>query len=161
MAKSNPGKELFQRISSLEDEIKEGLKRGRVHIVGEIMGESVEVEAVTFESEEHRLLLPLPDEGRVLFMYPVRTSNPRRIYLELWAFLRGKAAGPLEVGSTVRGVLRKALEKRGYGVVWMNIRERGTSKTIEVLASKEGSRYRLVFEERKPNEFLLVEKENV
>jgi hypothetical protein len=153
-------KELFQRIRDIVPLVEEGLKYGVPHLVGEITsGEEpkVDVSVTVFENSHHKILLP--DSGVLLFMFPVDTPNPRRLFLELWMFLNGKSNGDtLEPGSVIRGVLKNALEKRGFEVVWMTVNENAEGGYVGVLATKGGIRYRMTFEKR-GGEFILLEKE--
>jgi len=160
MGRSVIRKELFQRISELSPLVKEGLEYGVPHLVGEITGgeePKVDVSITVFENSYHRILLP--DNGVLLFMFPADTPNPRRLFLELWMFLNGKSSGDsLEPGSVIRGVLKNALEKRGFKVVWMTVNENPEGGYVGVLATKGGIRYRMTFEKR-GGEFVLLEKE--
>ncbi len=160
MSKSVIRKELFQRVSELAPLVEEGLKYGVPHLVGEINGDEepkVDISIAVFENSHHRILLP--DNGVLFFMFPADTPNPRRLFLELWMFLNGKSSGDtLEPGSVIRGVLKNALEKRGFEVVWMTVNENSDMGYVGVLATKGGIRYRMTFEKR-GGEFILLEKE--
>lgn len=158
-------KELFQRIKDLSGEIEEGLKYGVPHVVGEILpggekGFTLNLSVATFVDSSHRILLK--DKGSVMFMMPVDDPNPRKAFLEVWDFLNGRFEGKtLEPGATIRGVLKTALQRRGYRVIWMNVIESKGGGYVEVIASKSGVRYRMTFEKRKTDEFLLIDMERI
>ncbi|EEB74543.1 hypothetical protein [Thermococcus sp. AM4] len=157
-------KELFQRIKSLAGEIEDGLRYGIPHLVGEIVLESddpsVELTVTVFSGSSHWILLR--EGNSVLFMMPVEGSNPRKAFLDLWAFLKGRGEGKrLEPGVTIKGVLKTFLQRRGYNVIWMNVMGGENSGYVEVLASKGEARYRMTFEKRKADEFVLIDMERL
>ncbi len=158
-------KELFQRVKSLGGEIEEGLKYGTPHLVGEIAPDSgrglrLDLVVTVFSGSSNKVLLK--DGNSLLFMMPVEDPNPRKVFLELWAFLNGRSESKrLEPGAVVRGILKSVLQRRGYSIIWMNVIGGENSGYVEVLASKGGARYRMTFEKRKADEFVLVDIERL
>jgi hypothetical protein len=95
-------------------------------------------------------------------MMPVEGSNPRKAFLDLWAFLKGRGESKrLEPGVTIKGVLKTFLQRRGYNVIWMNVMGGENSGYVEVLSSKGEARYRMTFEKRKADEFVLIDMERL
>lgn len=154
--------ELFKRVNELVDEIREGMKYGIPHLVGEITGgdvPKVELNVAVFNGSNHKFILT--DEKALLFMLPVDSPNPRRIFLDLWMFLNGKSSeSELEPGTRFRGVLKNALKRAGFEVIWMNVQEDNFGGYVDVLTVKEGERYRMTFE-KKGDEFTLLEAEKI
>ncbi|AJC71992.1 hypothetical protein X802_07355 [Thermococcus guaymasensis DSM 11113] len=158
-------KEIFQRVKSLREEVEEGLKYGIPHLVGELVPDSekgprLDLVVTVFSDSSNQILLR--DGNSILFMMPVDDSNPRKIFLELWAFLSGRTESKkLEPGTVVRGILKSVLQRSGYNVIWMNVIGGENSGYVEVLVSKGEARYRMTFEKRKADEFVLVDMERL
>ncbi|WP_232460847.1 hypothetical protein [Thermococcus gorgonarius] len=157
-------KELFKKVTYLAREIEEGMNYGVPHLVGEIeAGElpQVELSVVVFNGSYHRFLLKDEDERKLYFMLPVDSSNPRRVFMEIWTFLNGKTDGSVLIpGTKIRGILKSELSRRGFETIWMNVYEEGGIGYVEVLAVKENARYRMTFE-KTGNEFTLLEIEKI
>jgi hypothetical protein len=155
-------KELFKRITELTEEIKEGEKHGKPHLVGEVVGEDppkVELNVVIFSGQSHKILLK--DGNSLLFLFPVTSQNPRRVFLDLWMFLNGRESKDvLEPGATFRGVLKNVLKRQGFEVIWMSVQENHLGGYVEVIATRENSRYRMIFE-KKGDMFTLLQVERV
>lgn len=156
---------LFQRIRDLSDEIEEGLAYGTPHLVGEISRDSngdvnLDLRIVHFADASHRILLQ--EDNSVLFMLPINESNARKVFLELWSFLKGRPQGnDLGPGTSIKGVLKTALRRRGFEVIWMSVIGGDSRGYVEVIASKAEKRYRMVFERKSPDEFVLMEMEKM
>ncbi|ASJ03433.1 hypothetical protein A3L09_09250 [Thermococcus profundus] len=165
MSEARLRKELFQRVKELSEEIREGLNYGIPHLVGEISAGSngslqLEVNVALFSKSAHRFLLK--EEDSLLFMLPLDDYNPRRVFLELWSFLNGRSKGnALEPGTSIKGVLKTSLQRRGFEVVWMNVSGDESGGYVEAIASKAGQRYRMLFERKSPDEFILVDMEKI
>ncbi len=153
---------LAKLLSELWDEIEDGMKYGIPHIVGEInpsKEQPVDLSIAVFENARHSFVIR--DEG-VLFMYPAEESNPKRLFFEVWRLIEGKSKGEkgLEPGLKVRGPLEAFLQRKGFSVLWMNVRPAGETEQVEVWATKGGRRFSLVFQ-RTGTEYLLADVEEI
>ncbi|WP_040681510.1 hypothetical protein [Thermococcus zilligii] len=155
-------KELFRKVNHLAREIEDGMNYGVPHLVGEIEAgdpPKVELSVAVFDGSYHRFILK--DEGKLYFMLPVDSSNPGRVFMEVWTFLNGKTGGSvLTPGTKIRGILSSELSRRGFETIWMNVYEKGGTGYVEVLAVKENARYRMTFE-KAGDELILLEIEKI
>ena len=165
MAEARVKKQLTRLLKELAPEIKEGLKYGVPHLVGEISGEDgefrVELVVTVFEDAHH--FLRLVCDGSLIFIFPAEDFHPYRLFMDLWRFLEGKFERKpvLEEGARIRGPIKLALQREGYEVLWMNVQMAGSSDVIQVWASRGGVRYNMTFEKIGENEFVLLEKKRI
>ncbi|NJE02245.1 hypothetical protein [Thermococcus sp. JdF3] len=161
-------RELARKLELVRDEIEDGFQYGVPHIVGEIRNApdddgypNLSLSVVVFENARYSFLLR--EDGRALFMYPAENSNPRRLFFNLWRFLDGKdhSGGRFEPGMHLRGILRSAIQRAGFEVLWMNVRPAGDGEYIDVWAVKDGVRYNMLFEKISSGEYVLLEIEKV
>ncbi|NJE04408.1 hypothetical protein [Thermococcus sp. MV11] len=154
-------RELARKLGLVEEEIAEGFKYGIPHIVGEILEDgSVFLSVVVFESARHSFLLRESD--RVFFLYPAEERNRRRLFFKLWRFLDGREEdGAFVPGKRIGGILKNALRREGFDVLWINVRPAGDGEYIDVWAVKDGTRYNLLFEKIAQGEYVLLEMEKV
>jgi len=165
MAEARVKKQLTRLLKELAPEIREGLKYGVPHLVGEISGRDgeigVDIAVVIFEDAHH--FLRLVCDGSLIFVFPAEDSHPYRLFMDLWRFLEGKFERKpvLEEGARIRGPIKLALQREGYEVLWMNVQMAGSNDVIQVWASKGGVRYNMTFEKIGENEFVLLEKKRI
>jgi hypothetical protein len=156
-------RKLAQELSRIEEELKEALEYGVPHVVGEIfMGNDPEItlSVAVFSDSKHSWVLR--DEDTILFMHPAEDTNPKRLFFELWRLLtgrrEGKSFGP---GVRVKGILKSALQKEGFDVLWMNARTVEGIEYVEVWARKGEERYNMLFQKLTSGDYVLVEMEKV
>ncbi len=150
---------LAKLLAELQDEIEEGMEYGVPHLVGEVhpSGEpQVFLSVALFDGKKYSFAIR--EEGEVLFMHPAEESNPRRLFFEVWRLIEGKPNGEksLKPGLKIRAPLEAFLQRKGFSVLWMNVRSAGETEQVEVWATKEGRRFSLIFQ-RKGAEYLLTD----
>ncbi|QDA32009.1 hypothetical protein FH039_10895 [Thermococcus indicus] len=162
-------RELAQKLEMARDEIEEGFRYGVPHLVGEIRdardsndgSPSLTLSVVVFENARHSFVIR--EDGSTFFMYPAENSNHRRLFFNIWRFLEGKghSESHFEPGMHIRGILRSAIQRAGFEVLWMNVRPAGRGEYIDVWATKDGARYSMLFEKISSGEYVLLEIEKV
>ncbi|AEK73722.1 hypothetical protein GQS_09140 [Thermococcus sp. 4557] len=162
-------RELARKLELARDEIEDGLRYGVPHLVGEIRNAhddnggspDLSLSVVVFESARHSFVIR--EDGSTFFMYPAENSNHRRLFFNLWRFLDGKnhSEGRFEPGMHIRGILRSAIQRAGFEVLWINVRPAGRGEYIDVWATKDGVRYNMLFEKIASGEYVLLEIEKV
>ena len=156
-------RKLSQELVRIRGEIEDGMRYGIPHVVGEIReGNDPEVSLSVAVFSDSRHSWVLREEDAILFIHPVEDSNPRRLFFELWRLLAGrrrdKAFGP---GSRVKGILKNALQREGFEVLWMNARAIEGIEYVEVWARKGETRYNLLFQKLASGDYALMEMEKV
>jgi len=153
---------LAKLLSELQDEIEAGRNYGIPHIVGEINPSKeppVNISVAVFENSKHSFVIR---NGEILFVHPTEESNPKRLFFEVWRLIEGRSKGEksLEPGLKIRGPLEAFLQRKGFNVLWMNVRPAGDMEQVEVWATKEGRRFSLIFQ-RTGTEYLLADMEEI
>jgi hypothetical protein len=157
-------RKLAQELSRIEEELKEALEYGVPHVVGEIfMGNDPEItlSVAVFSDSKHSWVLR--DNGSILFMHPAEDASPHRLFFEIWRLLDGKKRenndfGP---GSRIRGILKASLQRKGFEILWMNVRAMESVEYIEVWAIKGEERYNMLFQKLTSGDYVLVEMKKV
>lgn len=149
-------------LSEVQGDIEDGLKYGIPHIVGEINPSEeppVYISTAVFENARHSFVIR--DNG-ILFMHPAEESNPKRLFFEVWRLIEGKSNGGknIERGLRIRGPPEAFLQRKGFSVLWMNIRPAGETEQVEVWAAKDGRRYSFIFQ-KAGTEYLLADAEEI
>ncbi len=154
---------LSQRLAEVKGDIEDGLRYGIPHVVGEIVeGESeVYLTVVVFERSRHSWVLR--EDGTVLFMHPAEDANPHRLFFDVWRLLDGRKGEKKDFGPGVRmkGILKNALQREGFEVLWMTVRPVGNVEYVEVWATKGKKRYNLLFQKIASGDYVLMEMEKV
>ncbi len=164
MDKLNIRKELFHRIKRAEDEIKEGMRYGVPHLVGEISTEGddpkVDIAVVVFKDARHRFLIT--DSESVKFLFPLEDDSPHRIFMKLWMFLNGKPENNcIKPGITIKGPLYEALRRKRFDVVWTSPQGNDGAGYVQVIVVRDGVRYNMLFEALGDNIFKVADVKEI
>ena len=157
-------RKLSQELTRVKEEIGDGINYGIPHVVGEILvgGDEPEVtlSVAVFENSRHSWVLR--EGGTILFMHPTEETNPHRLFFEIWSLLRGRKRNRgFSPGVRVKGILRNALHREGFEVLWMNVRQVGDLEYVDVWARKGGDRYNMLFQKIASGDYVLIEMEKV
>ncbi|WP_232462011.1 hypothetical protein [Thermococcus siculi] len=61
----------------------------------------------------------------------------------------------------MKGILKNALQREGFDVLWITVRPVGELEYIEVWAAKGGNRYSMLFQKISSGDYVLMEMEKV
>ncbi|ASJ05905.1 hypothetical protein A3L08_00420 [Thermococcus pacificus] len=71
---------------------------------------------------------------------------------EIWCLLGGREekSGSIGPGTRVRKILKNFPQRKGFGILWMVVRQAGDLEYVEVWVIKGKTRYNLLFQKISP-----------